>query len=280
MGRILAGLGTSHVPVIGRTLNAGKQDEVAFKPFFDAFKDVRAWTDQARPDVAIIFYNDHGLNFFLDNMPSFAIGVAEEYRTADEGFGQPEPRVFKGAPDLAWSIVQGLVEDEFDIATCREIAVDHACTTPLDLIWGAHCQPPLAIIPVFINSVQPPFPKPSRCLALGEAIGRAVRAFPGDARVLVIGSGGLSHELGQFGMINQDFDQVCMDKIVSEPQALAAYTNDQIVDLAGAQGVELMTWITMRGVLASASPKVAASVYHAPISHTGGAMILLEDDAA
>lgn len=279
MARLLAGLGTSHVPVIGRTLKAGRQEEVGFKPFFDAFKDVRGWAEAARPDVAIIFYNDHGLNFFLDNMPAFAIGVAQEYRTADEGFGEPHPRTFSGASDLAWHIVQCLVEDEFDVATCREMSVDHACTTPLDLIWGAHCQPPLQIIPVFLNAIQPPFPKPSRCFALGQAIGRAVRSFAGDARVLVIGSGGLSHELGQSGKINEPFDRLCLDKMVAEPEALTGYSNDELVDLAGAQGIELMTWLAMRGTLARAEPYVVRSIYHAPISHTGGAMMLLEDDA-
>ncbi|WP_068090835.1 class III extradiol dioxygenase family protein [Novosphingobium rosa] len=280
MSTVLAGMGTSHVPIIGRTLNAGRQEEVAFKPFFDTFHEIRDWAEEARPTVAIVIYNDHGLNFFLDNMPTFAVGLADEYRPADEGFGPPKPRVFTGAPDLGWHIVNRLIEDEFDISACRAMKLDHACTTALDLIWGANSVPPVTIIPVVINAVQPPFPKPSRCLAFGQAIGRAVRSHVGDARVLVIGSGGLSHELGEFGKINEDFDRHCMEKIVAEPEVLATHTNDQIVDLAGAQGVELMTWLVMRGALESASPKVAASLYHAPISHTGGAVMLLEDQPA
>jgi protocatechuate 4,5-dioxygenase beta chain len=277
MATLLGGLGTSHVPIIGRTIDAGRQDEVAFKPFFDQFADVRAWADDHRPTVAIIIYNDHGLNFFLDNMPTFAIGLGHEYATADEGFGVPHPRTFAGAPELGWHLVQGLIEDGFDVSTCREWKLDHACTTPLDLIWGAHSQPPLAIIPVFVNAIQPPFPRPDRCLAFGQALGRAVRTFAGDARVMVIGSGGLSHELGEFGKINEPFDRMCMEEIVGNPQALTAFTNDELVDLAGAQGVELMTWVLMRGALAAAAPRVVTSIYHAPISHTGGAMILMED---
>jgi protocatechuate 4,5-dioxygenase beta chain len=280
MASIIAGLGTSHVPVIGRTLNAGKQQEVDFSPFFDKYREISAWVEDAQPTIAIVIYNDHGLNFFLDNMPSFAIGVAQEYRPADEGFGEPFARVFPGASDLSWQIVQGLIEDEFDVSTCREMKLDHACTTALDLIWGANSRPPVAIIPVVINAVQPPFPKPARCFALGQAIGRAVRSYADDARVLVIGSGGLSHELGQFGKINETFDRLCMEKIVDEPGALTGYTNDEIVDLAGAQGVELMTWLVMRGALASGAPKVLASLYHVPISHTGGAVMLFEGDAA
>src|SRR3546814_5218894 len=95
----------SHVPIIGRTMAAGRQEEVAFAPFFAAFGPVRDWIAQARPDVAIVIYNDHGLNFFLDNMPTFAIGTAASYRNADEGWGEPAPREFKGAPALSWHIV-------------------------------------------------------------------------------------------------------------------------------------------------------------------------------
>lgn len=280
MAKVMAGLGTSHVPVIGRTLSAGRQDEVDFAPFFAGFDAVRSWADDARPTVAIVIYNDHGLNFFLDNLPTFAIGVANSYRPADEGFGEPLPREFAGAAELGWHIVQSLIEDEFDVATCREMQLDHACTTALDLIWGANSTPPVALIPVVINAVQPPFPKPARCLALGQAIGHAVRSFAGEARVLVIGSGGLSHELGEFGKINESFDRLCMYQIVTAPEAIASHTNDEIVDLAGAQGVELMTWLVMRGALGSPAPEVAESVYHAPISHTGGAMMLLVDPSA
>ncbi|RVU02266.1 protocatechuate 3,4-dioxygenase [Novosphingobium umbonatum] len=277
MAQVLAGLGTSHVPVIGRTLKAGTQAEVGFKPFYDRFEAVKAWAETQKPTVAVVIYNDHGLNFFLDHMPTFALGVATDYRPADEGFGEPVPRIFQGAPDLGWHMVNSLIADDFDISTCRKMELDHACTTALDLIWGADSVPPVAIIPVVINAVQPPFPKPSRCLAFGCALGKAIRSYTKDARVLMIGSGGLSHELGQFGKINQPFDLMCMDKIVGEPEALAAYDNDQIVDLAGAQGVELMTWLVMRGALASTRPDVLASIYHAPISHTGGAMMLMSD---
>ena len=108
-----------------------------------------------------------------------------------------------------------------------------------------------------------------------QAIGRAVASFPKDLRVLIVGSGGLSHELGEFGKINEPFDRMTMDRIVADPEALTRYTNDEIVDLAGAQGLELMTWIAMRGAVVGAV-EVVASVYHAPISHTGGAMMLLD----
>ncbi|NML08285.1 class III extradiol dioxygenase family protein [Sphingomonas sp. G-3-2-10] len=274
MARVIGGLGTSHVPMIGRTIAAGKQGEVSFKPFFDSFGPVHDWLGEKKPDVAIVFYNDHGLNFFLDNMPTFAIGTAHDYRNADEGWGEPAPRVFPGAPDLSWHIVNSLMEDEFDVSTCQQMRFDHAGITALDLLWPGH-DVPVKTIPIVLNAVLPPLPTPKRCYKLGQAIGRAVASFPEDINVLFVGSGGLSHELGEFGKINEPFDRMCLEKIVAEPEALTRYTNDEIVDVAGAQGLELMTWLAMRGAVPEAA-QVVASIYHAPISHTGGAMMLLE----
>jgi len=275
MARIIGGLTTSHVPMIGRAIAGGRQQEVPFAPFFDAFAPVHRWLDERRPDVAIVIYNDHGLNFFLDNMPTFAIGAAHAYDNADEGWGPPPPRRFRGDPQLSWHIIQSLIADEFDVSTCQEMAFDHAGITALDLAWEGHGDKPVAVIPIVVNAVAPPLPTPRRCYAFGQAIGRAVRAFAEDRRVLVIGSGGLSHELGQFGKINQSFDEYCMDAIVADPEALARYSNDEIVDLAGAQGLELITWLVMRGAV-SGEVDVVNSLYFAPISHTGGAMMLIE----
>jgi protocatechuate 4,5-dioxygenase beta chain len=274
MARIVGGLTTSHVPMIGRAIAGGKQTEVPFAPFFDSFAPVHAWLGEVKPDVAIVFYNDHGLNFFLDNMPSFAIGAAHSYSNADEGWGELEPRSFRGAPTLSWHIIQSLIADEFDVSTCQEMLFDHAGITALDLAWPGHGDTPVAVIPIVVNSVQPPFPTPRRCYKLGQAIGRAVRSAPGDAKVLVIGSGGLSHELGQFGKINEPFDRLCMGKMLSDPEFLANYSNDEIVDLGGAQGLELISWIMMRGAVADPVDLVT-STYFAPISHTGGGMMLL-----
>jgi protocatechuate 4,5-dioxygenase beta chain len=277
MARIAGGLGTSHVPMIGRTIAANKQQEVSFKPFFDAYGPVHEWLANAKPDVAIVFYNDHGLNFALDNMPTFAIGAADSYDNADEGWGPPEPRSFRGAPALSWHLVQSLVADEFDISVCREMLFDHAGITALDLLFPGQ-DIPVATIPIVINAVQPPLPTPLRCYKLGQAIGRAIRRHASDLKVLVVGSGGLSHELGEFGKINEPFDRMTMEKIVAAPEDLTRYTNDEIVDLAGAQGLELMTWIAMRGAVEGAV-NVVSSIYHAPISHTGGAMMLIEPTA-
>jgi len=279
MAELLGGLGTSHVPIIGRTMAANKQEDVPFAPFFKSFDAVHDWVGGRTVDTAIVVFNDHGLNFFLNNMPTFALGVAPSYPNGDEGWGEPRPREFMGDQALSWHLANALVEAEFDIATCGEMVLDHAAITALDLVWPDASSMPRMIIPLVINAIEPPLPSPRRCYKLGQALGDAVRSFANDRNVMIIGSGGLSHELGQSGKINEEFDRFCLDNIVGQPDRLTGYSSDDIVDLAGSQGVELMTWLVMRGAL-GASPSAVTSHYQRPISHTGGAMMLLEGAAA
>src|SRR5512140_1398754 len=136
MARIVGGLTTSHVPAIGGAIAKGLQQDPYWKPFFDGFTPVRRWLAEAKPDVVVVIYNDHGLNFFLDTMPTFAVGAAAEYRNADEGWGIPTVPPFTGDPALSWHIIESLVADEFDITMCQEMLVDHGFTVPLALLWG------------------------------------------------------------------------------------------------------------------------------------------------
>jgi len=279
MARIIGGLGTSHVPAIGSAMAAGRQQEPYWKLFFAGYDAVRAWLGRERPDVVVVFYNDHGLNFFLDKMPTFAVGAAAEYRNADEGWGLPVQPPFRGDPELSWHLIEALVGEEFDITTCQEMTVDHALTLPMKLMWPeGDC--PVRIVPIAINTVQHPLPSPARCYKLGQAVGRAIESYRKDIKVLVVGSGGLSHQLdgARAGFINKPFDLMCLEKLQSDPQALARYSIAELVELAGTQGVELINWIAMRGALNGRVSKVHSN-YHIPISNTASGVLLLENRA-
>ena len=210
------------------------------------------WLAEDKPDVAVVFYNDHGLNFFLDKMPTFAVGAAPEYRNDDEGWGIPTLPPFKGIPELSWPIIDHLVEREFDIVTCQEMLVDHAFTLPLKLFWP-HGDCPLTV-PVCINTVQFPLPSAKRCLALGRAVGEAIASWDSDKKVVMIGSGGLSHQLDgeRAGFINKPFDLKFMDSMVDEPEWATQYSILELVEKTGTQGVELLNWLAARGGRAGA----------------------------
>jgi protocatechuate 4,5-dioxygenase beta chain len=275
MARIIGSISSSHVPAIGRALAQGLQQDDYWKPFFDGWAPVHRWLDEQRPDVAVVFYNDHGLNFFLDKMPTFAVGAAPEYRNEDEGWGIPQVPAFRGDPELSWHLIDALIGADFDLTTCQEMLVDHAVTNPLQLMypdqrWGVR------IVPVCINTVQFPLPSARRCYALGETVGRAIRSWDSDAKVVVLGTGGLSHQLdGQrAGFINKDFDLAFLESLVHDPRWATQFDTHQLVERAGTQGVELLMWLAARAALADGATRVHQS-YHIPISNTASGLMVM-----
>jgi protocatechuate 4,5-dioxygenase, beta chain len=277
MAQILGGVLTSHVPAIGGAIARGEQDSSYWKPFFSGFDPVHRWLDTVRPDVVVVFYNDHGLNFFLDKMPTFAVGAATEYRNADEGWGLPVMPPLAGAQELSWHIIETLVAAEFDITTCQDMLVDHAVMVPFQLAWPGAAQWPVKVVPIAINTVQHPLPSPKRCLALGAAVGAAIKAWPGDEKVVIFGTGGLSHQLDgeRAGFINRDYDSFCMEHIGPQPELLTDHSAVDIIELAGSQGVEIINWIAARGAMAGQVRELSRN-YHIPISNTAAATMLFE----
>jgi len=277
MARIIGGVGTTHVPAIGKAIAEGKQNDPYWKPFFSGFDYVHRWLARERPDTVVVFSNDHGLNFFLDKLPTFAVGAAAEYRNEDEGWGIPVSHALAGDPALSWHVINNLVADEFDITMCQDMLVDHAITIPMALMWPGEGAPPVKIVPISINTVQHPLPSVSRCLELGRSVGRALRSFEPDRKVLVVGTGGLSHQLDgeRAGFINREFDIFCMNTLAVEPDRLTKYSIPELVEQAGAQGVELLNWIAMRGALGDNVSELHRN-YHIPISNTAAATMVLE----
>ena len=274
--KIVGSFATSHVPAIGNAIAKHMQQDPYWKPFFDGFVPVREWLAKNQPDVVVVVYNDHGLNFFLDKMPTFAIGACASYGSEDEGWGIPTVPPLAGDVDLSWAIIEGVVRDEFDVTTCQEMLVDHAVTIPLQLLWPEG-PPPVRIVPIGINTVQHPLPSPARCLKFGQSIGRAIEACDSDQKILVLSTGGLSHQLegGRAGFINPEFDALCLNALINEPEKLTHYSAHDIVELAGSQGAEVLNWIVGRGILQGKAREVLRN-YHIPISNTASAIQLLE----
>ncbi len=278
MAEIVGGYFTSHVPAIGGAIQRGEQQAGYWKPFFDGFPPVRQWLADVAPDVAVVFYNDHGLNFFLDAMPTFAVGAAARYDNADEGWGLPVYKSFEGHPNLSWHLIEALVEAEFDVTTCQKMMVDHALSIPFELAWPDAEAWPVRLVPIAINTVQFPLPSPRRCLALGRAVGWALRSWNGEERIVVMGTGGLSHQLegARAGFLNPDYDRFCLDHLASDPAALTVHSAEEVAELAGTQGVEILNWIAARGALGDAPQALVMRNYHVPISNTAAATVVLE----
>lgn len=280
MAKLIGGLGSSHVPTIGVALDKGLDNTPEWKPFFDGYIPAKQWIKDAKPDIAVVIFNDHGNAFFLDRVPTFAIGVAEEYQPADEGWGPRDVPAFPGAAKLSWHLVDTMVEKHFDPLVCREIDVDHGLQVPMELFFGRPENWPVKVVPIFVNTIQYPIPTPQRCWELGEVLRSAIESFPGDDRVIVMGTGGLSHQLQgtRAGFINEKADKDWMDNIASNPEKFRNMSRGDYVETFGSEGAELIMWLVMRGCMDEAVTLMHRH-YYSPASMTGAGMVILENQA-
>jgi len=281
MAEILYGVATSHVPAIGAAIDNGREETPYWKPLFEGYEGARKWMADATPDVLILAYNDHASAFDLDLIPTFAIGVAEEFPIADEGYGpRPIPPV-PGHPDLAWHLAESLILDEFDMTIVNHLPVDHGLTVPLSILYGKPERWPARVIPLSVNVIQYPPPTGRRCFALGQAIRRAVESDPDseDLKVAVLGTGGMSHQLQgeRAGFINTPFDTAYLNRLADDAEALTEISHTELLRDAGSEGIELVMWLIMRGALGDDVREVYRH-YHIPVSNSAGGVIILENN--
>lgn len=279
MARITAGIGCSHVPAIGAAIDLGKTTEPYWVPLFKGFEFTKQWMAANTPDVVILVYNDHATSFSLDCIPTFAIGCADQFMPADEGWGARPVPVVQGHSELASHIAASVIEQDFDLTLINKMEVDHGLTVPLSLMFGQPQAWPVRVIPFAVNVVQYPPPSGARCYALGKAIRRAVERFSGRLNVQIWGTGGMSHQLQgpRAGLINAEFDNAFLDGMVSDPEALTRIPRDRYLREAGSEGIELVMWLVMRGAL-DGPVKQVHRFYHVPASNTAVGHLILEPE--
>ena len=277
MARITAGVGSSHVPLLGVAADSGKDRDAYFGPIFAGYDWTREWIAASPPDVVILVYNDHASAFDMTIIPTFAIGCGERYRPADEGWGPRAVPDVIGDPDLAWHIAQSLILDEFDMTIVNAMDVDHGLTVPLTMMFGAPAKWPVRVIPLAVNVVTYPVPTGNRCWALGEAIARAVASYPEDLNVQIWGTGGMSHQLQgpRAGLINAAWDNRFMDALIGDSDAARFIPHIEYLRETGSEGIEMVMWLIMRGALGRAT-KMLHRHYHVPCSNTAIGHLVLE----
>ena len=263
MARIIGGIGTSHVPTIAMAFDKGKQSDPDWKPLFQGYQAVAKWLEEKKPDVLFFCYNDHASTFFFDQYPTFALGVSEDYAIADEGLGVRNIPRLKGHASLARHVARSLVEDEFDITVFQDLPLDHGVHSPLTMMWPSQPDWPGRVVPLFVNVLQHPLPKPARCYRLGQAIGRAIGSFPEDLKVAMVGTGGLSHQMiaDRAGFNDEKWDREFLELIERDPQRLAKMTIADFARLGGNEGAEVVMWLIMRGALRPDARKLHSNYY-------------------
>jgi protocatechuate 4,5-dioxygenase beta chain len=276
MARIVAGVGCSHVHAIGDAIDSGKTGDEYWHRLFEGFGRSKALMSELRPDLIIGVFNDHGSAMSLQSIPTFSVGVAAEFKPADEGWGPREVPIVNGDPEFAGYLAEALILDEFDMTVIHEMDVDHGLTVPLSLLLEHGKEWPCPVIPLCVNAMTYPTPTGKRCFALGRAIRRAVEAYEKDLRIVVLGTGGMSHQIHgeRAGLINSEWDKQFLDRLSANPTELARMPLLEYVREAGAESVELVMWLIMRGAL-NDDVEEAYRFYHVPASNTAVGNIIL-----
>ncbi|RPE28476.1 protocatechuate 4,5-dioxygenase subunit alpha [Kitasatospora cineracea] len=274
---------TSHVPAIGAAIDHRKTEEPYWRPVFEGYEYSKRWAAENLPDVVFLVYNDHASAFDQSLVPTFVLGTGAAHPTADEGYGpRPVPGI-EGHPELAAHIAHSLIRDDFDLTLAHEMSVDHGLTVPLSLLFGDVERWPCKVIPFHVNVVQYPVPSGERCFRLGRALRRAVESYDRPLKVQVWGTGGMSHQLQgpRAGLINREWDNAFLDRLVRDPAGLARVPHLEYVEEAGSEGIELVMWLIARGAMsdldAGGEIEVKHRFYHVPASNTAVGHLIIEN---
>ncbi|MBC2778802.1 gallate dioxygenase [Parasphingopyxis marina] len=280
MADIIGGIATSHTPTIGFAVDAKKQDDPVWKPIFEGYVPVQDWLEEKKPDVIFYIYNDHMTSFFADHYSHFALGVGDTFHPADEGGGPRDIAPIEGHPALAQHIAEAMVAQEFDLSYFQNKGLDHGAFSPMSLLvkLEEHDGWPMKLVPLQVGVLQPPTPTPLRCYKFGKALRRAIQSYPEDLKVVIAGTGGLSHQVHgeRAGFNDPEWDAEFMDRLVNDPESLTEITIAEYARKGGWEGAEVVMWLLMRGAMAP-KVKLLHQAYYLP-SMCPIATMLMEDD--
>jgi aromatic ring-opening dioxygenase catalytic subunit (LigB family) len=241
----LAGVcAASHGPLLIREWEAVPQDQK--HRLKNAFERLGERIAAARPDVLIVVSPDHWSNFFLDNVPAVCIGVGESNEGPPEPWMKAFPhREIAGHPALALHIVGEAMKQGFEPSVSHRLKLDHGVCIPL---WRMGLDPLPRIVPMLLNSIEPPLPSLSRCLEWGRQLARAVKSYPEPIKVSILATGGLSHSVGEptMGAIYEDFDRETIRLFSSPEKELVSFLEREL-PTHGNGSEEVRNWLVAHG---------------------------------
>ena len=263
MARIIGAIATSHTPTIGFARDRNLSNDPVWRPIFEAYEPVRQWLDDRKPDVLLTIYNDHVTSFFFDHYSAFALGVDQTYQPADEGGGARDIRPLSGHAPLARGLATHLMAEEFDLSFFRDKPLDHGCFSPLSMLIDSSRGWPWKMVPLQVGVLQFPIPTAQRCYRLGQALRRAIAAYPEDLKVAIVATGGLSHQVHgeRCGFNNTTWDLEFMRLLETDPESLTHLTHAQYAERGGMEGSEVIMWLIMRGAMGERLNRLHRSYY-------------------
>ncbi|MEX2453515.1 MAG: hypothetical protein WD470_02360, partial [Rhodospirillaceae bacterium] len=246
MAKFVGAFAASHGPVIARDWDRlpapvrAKLDE--------SYGEMGRRLTALAPDVLVIVSPDHWVNFFIDNLPSFCVGIGAEHDGPPEPFMKPifPHRTLAGHPGFGRHLLGTALDSDFDPSLSHRLRLDHGFCVPL---WRMGLDRLPAIVPVTVNELEEPMPSIRRCLAWGRMLRSAIDSYPEDIRIAVLGTGGLSHSIGEptMGEIDEDFDHDCIRAFEDGAERPLIDYLDRRLDTAGNGSHEVRNWLVAHG---------------------------------
>jgi hypothetical protein len=257
MATVVAACMTSHAPNMTAVPEAAPEQR---KRFLAGLEEMRRRLIAARPDLVVMFVNDHVQNFFYDNLPAYCVGVGDKHWAprGAAGFLKIPERQVPGAADWSKALLVTGLEAGFDLAVSHDLEFWDDVSVPAHFLMPEGTLP---VVPVLTNCVAPPLPTPKRSWALGAFVRRFIDGRTAHERIALIATGGISHWIGvpNTGHINPEWDHWVLDTLAEgRGEELAALTWSQIERDGGNGGQEIRNWISVAAAVPGVKGEVLA----------------------
>ena len=249
MASLVGVYAASHGPLLVREWNAVPDDQK--RRLTAGFRELGTRLAAARPDVLVEISPDHWVNFFLDNLPAVCIGVGESHEGPPEPFLKDFPhRELRGHARFASHVVHTALQSGFEPSFSHRLKLDHGFCIPL---WRMELATLPRIVPMIVNSIEPPLPSVSRCLAWGKHLAAAIASYPENLRVAILATGGLSHSIGEptMGAIDEPFDRACIELFTRGSVGPLCEFLDAKLPETGNGAEEVRNWVVAHGAAGS-----------------------------
>lgn len=266
MAKLIASLGIAHAPGVTGWIDKSPQHEQ--DAVLAGYEEFRKRMDALKPDVVIGVANDHLLNFPMDNIPDFCVGIGDHWAGPAPWF-----RGWLNVPDyeiagdraIGRALVRESARAGINHAFAEDLLFDDNWSVPLKFLFPKY---DVRFVPIHMNPIVPPVPTAERCLQVGAQIAKIVQALPGDDRVVLMGTGGLSHDPGgpDYFTVHEDFDRWFLELLESGDieRVKKEATFDKMLTGGDGGAGELLAWIVAMGAAAELGKPKAESVFYVP----------------
>jgi len=266
MAKLVATLGVAHAPgVTGWIEKCPQHEQDAVLAGYESFRKLM---DELRPDVVIGVANDHLLNFPMEFVPDFCVGIGDHWKKPAPWFRSwlnVADYEVGGYRELGRALVRDAARAGINHAFAQELLFDDNWSVPLKFLFPRY---DIRFVPMHMNAIVPPVPTAAQCLRVGEQIARTVAAFPTDERVVLMATGGLSHDPGgpDYFTVHEDFDRWFLQLMEQgdRERVLREMTFEKVLTGGDGGAGELLAWVVAMGAAAANNQPKAETVFYVP----------------